>query len=186
LIKTKDLREVESNDSKKFLIFEEAICDLSIFSDKKIKNLESEKDLKLSVYDIIYIIETVLVTFQNLLELGIAFSDLKPDNIVLVRYFNFMDSIQTLLKPCYKIKLIDLASFTYLNDIKEYNFFIEKDPKYPNMYSRQYSKKSIIGNGVEILKKGENGYEEFLDKIIRNELHTLSQTIKSLLKMSLD
>jgi hypothetical protein len=50
---------------------------LSIFYDKKIKLL-SEKDLKLSVNDIIYIIETILETFQKLLEIGIAFSDLKP------------------------------------------------------------------------------------------------------------
>jgi RIO-like serine/threonine protein kinase len=44
--------------------------------------------LKLEVEDIIYIIETVLETFQALLDIGIAFSDLKPANIVLVKYIN--------------------------------------------------------------------------------------------------
>jgi hypothetical protein len=45
----------------------------------------------------------------------------------MVQYINRQDSEITLLKPCYKIKLIDLASFTYLKDIYEDEIFIEKD-----------------------------------------------------------
>jgi hypothetical protein len=59
-------------------------------------NLEFERDLKLEVFDIIYIIETILETFQALLVIGIAFSDLKPSNIVLVKYVNINDSEKTI------------------------------------------------------------------------------------------
>jgi serine/threonine protein kinase len=52
-----------------------------------------------------------------LLEHGLAFSDLKPDNIVLVRYQNKADNEITLYQPCYKIKLIDLGSITAFENI---------------------------------------------------------------------
>jgi serine/threonine protein kinase len=51
----------------------------------------------------------------------LAFTDLKPDNIVIVRYENKEDSEITLYKPCYKIKLIDLGSITALENIEEFN-----------------------------------------------------------------
>jgi hypothetical protein len=62
----------------------------------------------------------------------------------LVKYINRQDSEYTLLKPCYKIKLIDLASFTYLKDINEYDIFIEKDIVYPKLYTKIFSKNSIV------------------------------------------
>jgi hypothetical protein len=74
------------------------------------------------------------------LDIGIAFSDLKPQNIVLVKYVNKDDSENTLLKPCYRIKLIDLASFTYLKDIKGDGIDIERDWYYPKIYTPYYSK----------------------------------------------
>jgi serine/threonine protein kinase len=53
------------------------------------------------------------------LEKGIAFSDLKPENIVIVRYTDIKESEITVINPCYKIKLIDIASLTYLKDIDD-------------------------------------------------------------------
>ena len=41
------------------------------------------------------------------------YSDLKPDNLVLVRYMDKNKDI-TIYKPCYKLKFIDLGSFTFL------------------------------------------------------------------------
>jgi serine/threonine protein kinase len=54
------------------------------------------------------------------LEKGIAYSDLKPSNIVIFRYENKEEADVSIYKYCYKIKLIDLASFTYLKDIPEF------------------------------------------------------------------
>jgi RIO-like serine/threonine protein kinase len=51
--------------------------------------------------DILYIIENILDTFKKLFELGIVYTDLKPANIVLVRYENKKDSEITLYKNCY-------------------------------------------------------------------------------------
>ena len=45
-----------------------------------------------------------------------VYSDLKPDNLVVVRYQNKEDSEITTYRSCYKIKFIDLGSFTYLED----------------------------------------------------------------------
>jgi hypothetical protein len=42
-----------------------------------------------------------------------VYSDLKPDNLVLVRYTD-KDKEITIYKPCYKLKFIDLGSFTFL------------------------------------------------------------------------
>jgi hypothetical protein len=58
----------------------------------------------------------------------------------LVKYINRHDSENTLLKPCYKIKLIDLASFTYLKDIEGDEIFIVKDIVYPKIFTPKYSK----------------------------------------------
>jgi hypothetical protein len=58
--------------------------------------------------------------------------------MVLVRYQNLEDSELTLYKPCYKIKLIDLASLNYLEDIKEYG--IKRDLFYPKIYTPYYRK----------------------------------------------
>jgi hypothetical protein len=44
----------------------------------------------------------------------LAYSDLKPENLVLVRYLNKEESEITVYKPCYKLKFIDLGSFTIL------------------------------------------------------------------------
>jgi serine/threonine protein kinase len=68
----------------------------------------------------------------------LAFTDLKPDNIVIVRYENKEESEITLYKPCYKIKLIDLGSFTALENIEEFN--IKRDRIYPSIFSPYYTK----------------------------------------------
>jgi hypothetical protein len=49
-----------------------------------------------------------------------VYSDLKPDNLVLERYENKEDSEITIYKPCYKLKFIDLGSFTIFKDIEEF------------------------------------------------------------------
>ena len=46
---------------------------------------------KLSVCDILYLIKTILETFKIQLENGIAYGDLKPDNIIIYRYINKED-----------------------------------------------------------------------------------------------
>jgi hypothetical protein len=48
-----------------------------------------------------------------------VYSDLKPDNLVLVRYTN-KDIDLTIYKPCYKLKFIDLGSFTFLENSNEF------------------------------------------------------------------
>jgi hypothetical protein len=58
-----------------------------------------------------------------------AYGNLKPSNIVLVRYENKDEVEFTFHRPCYKIKLINLSSITYLKDINEYQ--IKKDILYP-------------------------------------------------------
>jgi serine/threonine protein kinase len=73
-----------------------------------------------------------------LLEHGLTFSDLKPDNIVLVRYQNKDESEFTLYQPCYKIKLIDLGSITIIENIDSLN--IKKDKVYPKVFSPFYTK----------------------------------------------
>jgi hypothetical protein len=45
-----------------------------------------------------------------------VYTDLKPANIVLVRYENKKDSEITLYKNCYIIKLIDLASLSFFRE----------------------------------------------------------------------
>ena len=54
----------------KIIIFEEALCDLSIFS--------KDNELELYMGDILYMIEEILIIFQDLFERGLAYSDLKP------------------------------------------------------------------------------------------------------------
>jgi serine/threonine protein kinase len=68
----------------------------------------------------------------------LAFTDLKPDNIVIVRYENKEESEVTIYKPCYKIKLIDLGSITALENIEEFN--IKRDKIYPKIFSPYYTK----------------------------------------------
>lgn len=46
-----------------------------------------------------------------------VYGDLKPQNIVLTRYIDKENSDLTIYKPCYRIKIIDLASINYLKDI---------------------------------------------------------------------
>ena len=70
--------------------------------------------------------------------MGIVYSDLKPSNIVLTRYENKKESEITLYKYCYKIKLIDLGSFTYLKDIDEYN--IKAHKSYPSCFTKSFTK----------------------------------------------
>ncbi len=48
------------------------MCDLSIFFD------DNQNKLDLTIEDILYIIEEILIIFQRLFENGIAYSDLKP------------------------------------------------------------------------------------------------------------
>ncbi len=55
----------------------------------------------LNLKDHLYIIEKILICFQKLLENGIVFSDLKPANIVILRYINKEDSEITVYKHCY-------------------------------------------------------------------------------------
>jgi hypothetical protein len=45
------------------------------------------------------------------------------------------DSEYTLIRPCYKIKLIDLASFTYLKNIKGVEIDIKRDTNYPKVFT---------------------------------------------------
>ena len=58
--------------------------------------------------------------------------------MVILRYINKEDSEITVFKYCYKIKLIDLSSLTYLKDIEKYN--IRKDISYPKLYTEHFSK----------------------------------------------
>jgi serine/threonine protein kinase len=74
--------------------------------------------------DILYIINHILEIFLFFFEEGVVYKDLKPSNIVLVRYENNKENI-TIYKPCYKIKLIDLSSLSYLRNIEKYK--IKKD-----------------------------------------------------------
>ena len=52
------------------------------------------------------------------------YSDLKPANVVLVRYINKNIEV-TQYKPCYVFKFIDLGSFTFIENIDE--FGLKKD-----------------------------------------------------------
>lgn len=61
--------------------------------------------------------------------------------MVLFRYENKDDSETTIYKRCYKVKLIDLASLTYLNDIQNYE--IKRDNKYPEVYTPFFTKEKI-------------------------------------------
>jgi serine/threonine protein kinase len=70
--------------------------------------------------------------------MGIVYSDLKPSNIVLIRYENIKESELTIYKYCYKIKLIDLGSFTYLKDIDKYN--IKAHKIYPFCLTKSFTK----------------------------------------------
>ena len=56
----------------------------------------------------------------------------------MLRYINKEESEISVYKNCYKIKLIDLASMTFLKDFDEYK--IKKDLKYPKVYTEFYSK----------------------------------------------
>lgn len=51
-----------------------------------------------------------------------------------------MELNKNIYSPCYKIKLIDLGSFTYLNDIEVDGFKIKKNIAYPACYSAYYTK----------------------------------------------
>ena len=53
-----------------------------------------------------------------------VYSDLKPDNLVLVRYKN-KDIDTTIYKPCYILKFINIGSFTILEEQKKLK--LEKD-----------------------------------------------------------
>jgi hypothetical protein len=63
------------------------------------------------------------------------------------------DSEYTLIRPCYKIKLIDLASFTYLKDIKGVGIDIKRDINYPKVFTYRYTSEYILNR---ILSKGKN------------------------------
>jgi hypothetical protein len=50
---------------------------------------------------------------------------------VITRYYNKEKNDETIYRSCYKIKLIDIASLTYLKDLK--NLKIKKDLMYPRV-----------------------------------------------------
>jgi serine/threonine protein kinase len=74
---------------------------------------------------------------------GIIYSDLKPHNLVLERYENSSDSEITIYKPCYKLKFIDLGSFTIINDIDE--FGIKSHNIYPMAFTNGFNKSKFEG-----------------------------------------
>jgi serine/threonine protein kinase len=100
LILIKDILHSKEDETHKAMIFDEALSDLRIFCLKE-ENEIREKTFNLKMCDILFIIENILDTFKKLFELGIVYTDLKPANIVLVRYENKEDSEVTLYKNCY-------------------------------------------------------------------------------------
>jgi hypothetical protein len=73
-----------------------------------------------------------------------VYSDLKPGNLVLVRYINKDLDEETLYKVCYKVKFIDLGSFTFIRDNEEMG--LKKHNLYPAIYTANYTKNNFINN----------------------------------------
>jgi serine/threonine protein kinase len=73
-----------------------------------------------------------------LLTYGIVYTDLKPENLVLVRIENNENSKKFFCMYLYEIKFIDLGSLTILIDIKE--FGINKHNSYPTTFTKKYHK----------------------------------------------
>lgn len=73
--------------------------------------------------------------------------------MVLVRYINKQEPDITNYSNCYQIKLIDLSSFTYLNDIDEYG--IKRDIYYPKLFTESFVKEELrlFYNKNKITKK---------------------------------
>ena len=74
-----------------------------------------------------------------------VYSDLKPDNLVLVRYTD-KDTEKTIYKPCYKLKFIDLGSFTFQENQDEFELL--KNKVYPAVHTEIYSKTEFYGKNI--------------------------------------
>jgi hypothetical protein len=68
--------------------------------------------------------------------------------MAIYEFTNIDDSTDAIL-PRYDFRLIDIGSFTYLEDIKDFD--IEKSLHYPKVYTEIFSKKGI--KRTEILSK---------------------------------
>ena len=111
----KKVGETVEYDGKKFMIFEQGICDLKTFFLHKYRQSEKNEFKKLDTKELRYIYRFLVKSLEFLWKYGIAHCDIKLQNIVIIQRDTNPDLIP---EDYFEIRLIDYGSFTVIDKDK--------------------------------------------------------------------